>query len=51
MLRRFLALAFLLALCAPFAACQENEYKTSQEVESTTETTPTDSSPGEMVVE
>ncbi|MBN2559673.1 MAG: hypothetical protein JXQ75_01915 [Phycisphaerae bacterium] len=42
-----LGLAFVLCVCG----CAENEYKTTEKKETTTESTPTDVSPGEMIVE
>ena len=45
--RLVLALSFVLCVCG----CAEDESKITQEKTSTTESTPTDVSPGEMIVE
>ncbi len=51
MIRKLISAAFCLAFLVAVSGCAENEYKTTQETQSQTESTPTDSSPGEMVVE
>ena len=45
-----LALVVTFAFCI-CGGCAEPEYKTTQKTETTTESEPTDVSPGEMVVE
>jgi hypothetical protein len=51
MIRKCLTLVCSLALFAAFSGCAENEHKITEKKESKTESTPQDTSPGEMVVE
>ena len=51
MLRKLCTLTLALAFAFCVVGCAENEYKVTDKEESQTESTPTDVSPGEMVVE
>lgn len=51
MFRKMLVLVFVVCLTAPFSACSENEYKTTQETQEQRESAPQDQSPGTMIVE
>ncbi|MFQ5429946.1 MAG: hypothetical protein ACE5E1_06510 [Phycisphaerae bacterium] len=51
MLRRLATVAFMLVFAVCISGCNEPETKTTHRVESTSESTPTDTSPGEMIVD
>jgi hypothetical protein len=51
MYRRLLCVLTALVFMIAVSACAENEYKTTDKKEIQTESTPTDVSPGEMIVE
>lgn len=51
MLRRLCTLTLALAFTFCVVGCAENEYKVTDKEESQTESTPTDVSPGGMIVE
>jgi hypothetical protein len=51
MYRRLLCVLTALLFMVAVSACAENEYKTTDKKEIQTESTPTDVSPGEMIVE
>jgi len=51
MLRKLCTLALTLAFALCVSGCAENEYKVTDKQETQTESTPTDTSPGHMVVE
>ena len=51
MLRRVLSLSLVAIFTLCLAACAEKEVKIHQETQSQTESAPTDTSPGEMIVE
>jgi hypothetical protein len=51
MYRKLLCVLTTLLFTIAVSACAENEYKTTEKKEIQTESTPTDVSPGEMIVE
>ncbi len=51
MIRKLCTLMLVIAFAAAISGCQENEHEVTHKKESTTETTPRDSSPGGMIVE
>ncbi len=51
MIRRLFCVLIALVFAVAISACAENEYKVTEKKEIQTESTPTDVSPGEMVVE
>jgi hypothetical protein len=51
MIRRLICLVIALCFGLAVSACAENEYKVKEKKEVQTESTPTDVSPGEMIVE
>jgi uncharacterized lipoprotein YehR (DUF1307 family) len=51
MVRKMACLIVALLLAVSLSACAENEYKVKEKKEVQKESTPTDVSPGEMVVE
>ncbi len=51
MLRKLSTLILSLAFVVAVVGCKENEHKVTEKKETTHETQPQDSSPGEMIVE
>ena len=51
MLRKLLSIMFVFAAAYAVSGCAENEYKTSQETQSQTESEPRDVDQGTMIVE
>lgn len=51
MIRRVICVLSVLLFTVAISACAENEYKVKETKEVQTESTPTDVSPGEMIVE
>jgi len=51
MLRKLCTLSFVLAFIFCVTGCAENEHRVTDKEESHTESTPTDASPGGMIVE
>ncbi len=51
MLRKLCTLVLSLAFVVAIAGCNEPEYKVTEKKETQTESTPTDTGPGTMIVE
>lgn len=51
MIRKLCSIAFVLAFVLCVCGCAEDEHKITEKKEVQTESTPTDVSPGEMIVE
>lgn len=51
MVRKLCTMLFAVAFAFSVAGCEENEHKVTEKKETTHESQPQDSSPGEMVVE
>jgi len=51
MIRKVLSIVLVLGFSVAISGCAEDEIKTTRKSESRTESEPTDTSPGEMIVE